>query len=365
MLATFTSTQRLSLRCHPDLVDLGWLAALRHLVQLDLGLTDVAKAGLRVVATSLPALRDLSLEEMPASTSLAPLQKLQHQLTALDVSSNRASIATLDLAAFTELRRLNVADNDGLDDVAFVATMAHLEDLHMVGLGGGGSSDSGGVSLAPLRFCTKLQHLAVDRHDDLDALQDLVVLQHLVRLENVRSLQPLAKLVNLEELKLDCDRHHGVLLNLAPLTHLTKLCVLVVRNARVRNLGALAKLRSLRELALPRMRGGGGAATTVIDLAPLAQLTRLDRLDLHDNRAVASFAFLRALSALTSLTLSRTNIRDVAVCAAMTRLQSLHLVGAPVANVASLDHLTDLRVYLDVDRGAEGPALWRPMGLWW
>ena len=322
-LARFESLEELTVRfSRPASEDLEWLARLRHLVKLRLIMCGEAddSIDLQVVAT-LPALREFSIENVGKTTSLAPLQKLDKQLTALRVPHCSDGLDHLALGKFTELRTLDVSRN-WLSDLSFVATMPHLEHLEAHRL-----VDFEG-SLAPLQHCKNLQTLCVGQTDgDVTPLAELVALTEFGFAGLLARLQQLVRLEKLELVGFKVDD-----------VYMLRLC-----EDTAFDLEVLLALPAQRELAL--------TAVQLKDLPLLAQLSQLARLDVSGNGAAKSFAFLRNLTALEYLNVSSTTLRDVSVCAGMSQLKELRIVATAVNDWSSLNHLADLQIFKD---GSDG-----------
>jgi hypothetical protein len=110
-----------------------------------------------------------------------------------------------------------------------------------------------------------------------------------------KDLSPLAKLSNLEHLKITYPRGS----NLSPLANLTKLQWLDLGGNQISDISALARLTKLEFLNL--------SSTQVSDLSPLAKLSNLEWLILDDTK-------VNNVTPLESLTrLEKLYIRDAAV----------------------------------------------------
>ena len=264
VLARFKSLEELKLRYLPEPTDFKWLKRLPNLAKLSLPYTGVDSMN---VVAKLPALRELSVKAVPTKGSLAPLQKLQKQLTVLRLAQYRDDRHLLALQRFTKLRTLALSRHR-LSNMAFVAAMPLLEHLKA-------ESDHCKLSLEPLKHCKKLQTLRVWAiTGDLAPLAGLVELKALAVREGVLSLAPLRKLVNLEELRFFGD----VVDDFTPLAKMAKLRVLDVIDAQVRDLRVLSTLPSLRELKLFGLKYAN-------DLAALGKLTDVARHLLQPRRA--------------------------------------------------------------------------------
>ncbi len=134
----------------------------------------------------------------------------------------------------------------------------------------------------------------------------------------VRSVQPLSRLVRLEELFLGENGlgDEGV----SHLASVVGLRTLSLRDNHISDIGFLAHLTRMRELYLGHNNIG--------DISPLKHLTMLQRLHLQGN-----------------------NISDVSPLVGLTALKELHLAGNPVSDISPLYALLrqnpDLKIYLE------------------
>ena len=303
-----------------------WLAKMQHLVRLDLDST-VVDATVVAALVDLPQLRELvvdSISSVKHLTAGAPV--LCGRLSSLTVTAaswnhggyksrhtkRRVAAFVSHLRAFTSLQKLAVRKHQ-ITQTTFAVAMPLLEHLDL--------PDSFNMALGPLRGCARLLSLTIgsaDADDKAGGLASLVQLRKL-SVEGVhRTLEPLATLVQLEELRIS-ERTIVVsqATDLALLANLTRLRVLHVRGLPLTSVQALAHLRTLEELDLRHCH--------VADLRPLGKLTKLTRLRHICNEAATEFGFVRHLVALEELDLTHTHLRSTAVCADLLQLKKLRV----------------------------------------
>lgn len=149
--------------------------------------------------------------------------------------------------------------------------------------------------------------------------------------EDVTNLGPLARLTNVDELRLAGPQLSGIS-GISTLSRLTKLSL---DGTSVENLSPLANLTNLRELKLAR--------TYVKDLSPLAKLTKLRHLSLGRNRSrLVDIGPLAALTNLTYLNLALTHVQHIGPLSKLVNLQSLRLKGTQVKDLGPLTKLSKL-----------------------
>lgn len=146
------------------------------------------------------------------------------------------------------------------------------------------------------------------------------------------------------------------LVDLKPLTGLTRLRLLVFGASQVTDLAPLATLTNLRVLSLPRTQASDITpligltnletldleGTPVRDFTPLARLTDLQWLDIQKTQ-VTELAPLSRLTRLRTLYLQETRINDLTPLAGLVDLESLFLRGTKVASLAPLAGLAGLK----------------------
>ncbi|MCH7493256.1 leucine-rich repeat domain-containing protein, partial [bacterium] len=142
--------------------------------------------------------------------------------------------------------------------------------------------------------------LPVAQDSDLTSLAKLTNLRVLsLQDTQVSDLNPLTKLMSLEELWLNGSKQVS---DLTPLAKLTSIELLALDDTRVNDLTPLAKLTSLQELRLN--------STPVDDLTPLVKLTNLSVLYLNDT-PIHDLTPLAKLTSLQQLWLGGTQVSDV------------------------------------------------------
>ncbi|MBM4037076.1 MAG: hypothetical protein FJ290_01065 [Planctomycetes bacterium] len=213
-IAALGALKRLeSLRLNAPVEDLGPLAHLRNLTQLELADCHQVR-NLKPVGT-LPALAGLKLKNCGQVADLAPLGEL-------------ASLGSLHLDSLSRVT-----------DLAPLARLAALEDLRLRSCGGIADLSP----LAQMRGLTNLELLACSKLADLTPLVGLQRLRSLwlVACPEVSDLKPLAFLPNLERLGFwNCDRVRDI----SPLRHM------------LRRGGRLMHNKDLEQQA-ERLRAGG------------------------------------------------------------------------------------------------------------
>ena len=191
---------------------------------------------------------------------------------------------------------------------------------------------------------------------------DMASLAHLdARNANISDLTGLELATNLEDLDLGAEHtgedwaNSNAASNLSPLTGLTKLRRLVLRDNNITDISALAGLTNLTELHLLVNRISDLSplagltnltflhllGNTVSDLSPLVGLTNLTELLLRGNR-ISDLSPLTRLTNLTRLGLAHNNISDISVLAGLTHLKTLGLGDNNISDVSPLVGLTRL-----------------------
>lgn len=145
----------------------------------------------------------------------------------------------------------------------------------------------------------------------------------------------------------------GSLTDLAPLARLTEQVGLELTSERLTDIGPLAPMVGLRELTI---------TAPVLDLAPLTALSRLEHLVLRGVRAT-DLAPLSSLTALTELTLERTRVRDLRPLTGLPALRHLTIADGLVADATplagmGLETVTISRTWVEAAPEPAGPAKW-------
>jgi hypothetical protein len=177
------------------------------------------------------------------------------------------------LLANPALKTLGLGGNAGVSDVT-LGTLAQLESLERLDLGGTGISSQGLASLRPLR---SLQFLSLrDTNIDDSGLQPIAALQKLdvIVLNNTRvrgaGFASLAKLPNLDYVMLSgCPLDDG-----AALAKLKQVSHLFILDSRIAP-GILAHVGEMDNLRLLSLQGSGIGDAHLLELASAKQLTSL------------------------------------------------------------------------------------------
>lgn len=223
---------------------------------------------------------------------------------------------------------------------------------------------SGVKSLQGVECLTDLQsfsmgELPFGNVTDLSPLANLSQLVELdIGLNPIASLEPLAKLLHLENLYADGI---PVELDLTPLARAPKLTTLYLRRDTVKDLKPLGSVATLRilDLRLGHVVHPEGVsaltqledfdATSVFtDVAPLASLTNLKRLRISQKK-LEHFAALKTLIHLQFLDIGNAGVVSLAPVAQMTELRFLLAGGNQITQTEPLGALTQLSSVALVD----------------
>ena len=228
---------------------------------------------------------------------------------------------------------------------------------------------------------------------DLDPLADSQLWSIKADKTIVSDLGPLASLSSLQELSLNGAT---LVVDLAPISRLTKLRILDIGSTSVIDLRHLADLSELESLDISRLHIGDhksrpngldmmyrdphrfatgnfslspqqrddappalgplsrlerlrvliARSTSIADLGPLAQMTALERLDLRGTD-LDDIGPLARITALRDLDVSGTLVADAGPLRGLTELRRLNISRTPIVDVGPLEHLVSL-VFLDV-----------------
>lgn len=163
----------------------------------------------------------------------------------------------------------------------------------------------------------------------LEGIESLTNLRRLALCSGIESLEPVAALLQLEELILQ----DTVISDLTPLSQLRNLKRLEIRGSQISDLTPLAALTKLETLVV--------ANSQVVDIAPLKNLTVLKRLFLYQNK-IENIQPLAGLQSLVILNLSDNQIADVMPLANKQELMNLYLARNQVADLRPLVTLPKL-----------------------
>ncbi len=185
------------------------------------------------------------------------------------------------------------------------------------------------LDIGPLAGLAHLRSVIIEQVVDLAPLTSLTRLQTFyIGHATWCDVTPLAELTALRELRV------GEIYNLEPLAKLSSLQTLACVATHSADISPLADLMSLQTLALQRMQ--------VSDLTPLAGLTGLQTLDLRSTQ-VHDLTPLAGLTGLQRLDLWGTQVHDLTPLAGLTGLQRLDLWGTQVSDLRPLAGLVGLQ----------------------
>jgi len=288
------------------------------------------------------------------------------------------------LAGLTELRELNLSDNNRLTDLSVLGGLTKLETLDLSHLGS--ESEERILDLTPLAKLPALQKLNLEfsharwstlagltRLRELNlyytGISDLSVLLGMTDLErlNLDSAQvsdysPLAGLTNLEYL----DLSKSNITDLSDLSPLTKMKELYLKDCDVSSLAPLAGMEQLEVLSLRKTltsQGYDAGPSPVRDLTPLARMTRLrefyalgleaadysplsglpslEVLEL-DYCGIDDLSFVKSLTGLTSLTARYNQISDLSPLSGLRQLEELNFYQNEISDPSALSGLQGL-----------------------
>ncbi|WP_343184372.1 leucine-rich repeat domain-containing protein [Anoxynatronum sibiricum] len=163
----------------------------------------------------------------------------------------------------------------------------------------------------------------------LEGIEALHNLRRLALCSGIDSLDPVAKLTQLEELVIQ----DTAISDLTPLAGLRNLKRLEIRGSQLSDLSPLSDLVRLETLVI--------ANSQVSDLTPLKNLTRLKRLFLYQNQ-IESIQPLAGLQQLTILNLSNNRIVDLMPLANQQELLNLYLARNQVEDLRPLTTIPKL-----------------------
>ena len=121
--------------------------------------------------------------------------------------------------------------------------------------------------------------------------------------------------------------------DISPLTGLTKLWFLNLRNNSVSDISAVAGLTNLTSLDL--------RTNSISDISAVAGLTNLTSLDLENN-SVSDISAVAGLTNLTKLYLYNNSVSDISAVAGLTNLTKLYLWNNSVSDISAVAGLTNL-----------------------
>lgn len=218
-------------------------------------------------------------------------------------------------------------------------TITQLDMLRLRSLSTGINSEI--ADITGLEHALNLESLIIHKGNkirDVTPLSGLTQLRILaLRQTQIRDITPLASLTALETLTLDMNQVNDI----KALSGLTQLKTLRMLGNQVSDITPLAGLKMLEYLDL--------RDNQVSDITPLAGLKQLKQLELWRNQ-VANITPLISLTALEYLDISNNPINDVSSLEGLVNLEQLRLIGNPIKNrkplFALLRKNPDVKIYL-------------------
>jgi Leucine-rich repeat (LRR) protein len=257
-----TSLEKLAM--DPIDIDLGPLAQLPHLTELDFG---------PMIETTLPRLPQITTLVGPGprfgasagADNMAAVLRAFPSLESLDIEGNfGAPDAGPALSALTNLTHLEVDQCSGLN-ATDLEPLTNLTDLSL--------STCGLTDSLFLGYLTQLTSLDLSGNilQDITSISDCAQLTVLDLSGNVvRDVSPLVWNVQLTSLNLDGD----VVRDISPLSGLTKLATLHLSGNVIQDLSPLSKLTDLTDIDLSK--------NLIVDLSPLVANPGIGAGDLLD-----------------------------------------------------------------------------------
>jgi len=230
------------------------------------------------------------------------------------------------LSSFTGLEELVLIENQITD----ISSLAALTNLRLLDLSTNAITD-----ISPLAHTTALQTLSLANNDihDISPLAGLYQLTSLNLLsnKNIATVNPLASLTNLETLILD---NVPVGNEISALANKHELRDLSMANAQLTTITPLSELTLLTSLNL--------RDNDIRDLSPLSRLARLKTLDLQSNFNVTSIQPLTGLIQLKELDIQNVPVgEEVSALANLEKLVFLDARNCAIADTSVLGTLME------------------------
>ena len=343
-------------------------ANLKAAIESELGISNPTQAdmlNLTYLAAGYSQIADLTGLECAVNLSFLDLQDNQisnvsplsglTKLNWLHLNNNQISDISA-LSGMTKLNRLFLNENR-ISNVAPLSGLTILTELYL---------DNNQISdISPLAGLTQLTwlYLHYNRISDISALSAMTQLTNLYLFDNrISDISALSEMIEMRELALhnnsqfdDNEGFVGGIVDVSPLSGLTKLTYLQLGSNQISNISALSGLINLQTLTL--------YGNQIVDITPLSGLTHLEWLylygnqisditplaDLTDLRNLAigdnPFSDISALSGLTNLTslqIYYSQISDISPLAGLTQLTWLHLGDNQISDISALSGLTNL-----------------------
>jgi Leucine-rich repeat (LRR) protein len=233
-------------------------------------------------------------------------------------------ITPQDMANLTTLD----ASSDSIASLDGIECFPNLADINF----GSGELGSSITELAPLRYLKKLTKVDLSGNP-------------------LKSLEPLGKLPNLQDLSLLGAIHNN--LDISSLASAPSLTNLDLGGNSLGDLTPLASIATLNRLALYSSTLAAPATLSALknvkelvvynsigDATPLAAMTQLVTLDVSFNKPLTNFDKLSTLVSLTSLSANDTGIASITALASMTKLTDLTIGYNLISDLAPLQGLT-------------------------
>ena len=230
--------------------------------------------------------------------------------TAVNKALGKPSDASITKSEILDLTKLD-AEDIGISTLTGLEHATNLVELHLVGK----HLTTEEIGKPPIHYDGPLPFL----HNPIFPLVDVTPLSNLTRLTklglkdiHIVDATPLSNLKNLTELKL----FNGGLEDISPLSALTHLSKLDLSKNGISDVSLLAGLTHLTDLSLE--------TNAISDVSPLSELTQLTTLDLRENH-ISDVSHLTRLRNLKELSLHSNDLSDVSHLAALTQLIQLDI----------------------------------------
>lgn len=227
-------------------------------------------------------------------TDLERLFEIQPHLRSLNFTGSNLSSYTKDeygiLGSFTSLVSLEIYGASSLRNIRFLSSLPLLQELYIMG------HCMSLQDLAPIRDLPELREFCMRGGflENFDVLSEHTKLCFLdVSGNKLNTIDPFINLTNLTSLNVSSNYK---LQKIDSISHLTSLKKLDLSSTKITELDSLTPLQNLEELELRRIR-------TLKSLAPLGRLLSLRAINL-DLTSTPSFLFLLSLTNLQKLTLA-------------------------------------------------------------
>ncbi len=240
----------------------------------------------------------------------------------------------LNADAMSKLIELN-AKNRGISDLTGLEFAINLETLNI--------SENPLTDILPISKCTNLRRFIYwpagnDEMRDFSPLSNLTKLELLkIRDSNFTDSSFLKRLTNLRELQF----YRVDVTDISVLANLTKLEVLTL----VIGVSDLSSLKNLTNLTSLNIIGGrGGRITNIEAFRNLTNLTNLELRFNRNNTHVSDISPLARMTKLERLMIFESNLTDISPLKNLTKLEILELHENNITDISSLASLNNLRI---------------------